>query len=109
MAKNTFSNAIRRPPVKKYHDNKERSSTMIIEIDELCERLNIGKNTAYNLLTSGEIDSFKIGSVWKIPLSSVDDYIERKCRETKLVKMYTVVNKDRDLYFERHGDIPMKY
>lgn len=109
MVKNTFSNAVRRPPAKKSRQEKKESSPMIIEIEELCERLNIGKNTAYNLLTSGEIDSFKIGSVWKIPLSSVDEYIERKCRETKLIKLYTVVNNERDLYYERHGDIPMKY
>ena len=40
---------------------------------------------------------------------SVDEYIARKCRESKLIKLYTVVNIDRDLYYERHGDIPMKY
>ena len=109
MVKNTFSNAVRQKKKKKSRQEKKESSTFIIEIEELCERLNIGKNTAYNLLTSGEIDSFKIGSVWKIPLSSVDEYIERKCRETKLIKLYTVVNNERDLYYERHGDIPMKY
>ena len=110
MAKNTFSNAVRRPPAKSTQVvKKDTVSSIIIEIEELCERLNIGKNTAYNLLTSGEIDSFKIGSVWKIPLISVDEYIARKCRESKLIKLYTVVNSDRDLYYERHGDIPMKY
>lgn len=94
-------------PVEKKKPNN--SAPYIIEIDGLCEMLNIGKNTAYNLLTSGEIDSFKVGSVWKIPVSSINDYIERKCREAKLVKMYTIINKDRDLYFERHGDLPIRY
>lgn len=80
---------------------------MIIEIDGLCAMLNIGKNTAYNLLTSNEIDSFKVGSVWKIPVSSVNEYIDRKCKESGLVRMYEIINRNRDLHFERYGDIPI--
>ena len=33
----------------------ENASTTLITIEELCEELMIGKNTAYKLLTSGEI------------------------------------------------------
>lgn len=55
----------------------------VIEIEELCNTLGIGKNTAYSLLTSGEIDAFKIGTVWKIPVKSVEDYIAKKCGEHK--------------------------
>lgn len=112
---NTFKNIMRQQIKKdKEAPNADKKSInnvapCIIEIDGLCKMLNIGKNTAYNLLTSGEIDSFKVGSVWKIPVSSINEYIERKCREPKLVKMYTVVKRDRDLYFERHGDLPIKY
>jgi excisionase family DNA binding protein len=113
---NTFKNVMRqqikKEKEKEQTEKKPASNNVapcIIEIDGLCKMLNIGKNTAYNLLTSGEIDSFKVGSVWKIPVSSINEYIERKCREPKLVKMYTVVKRDRDLYFERHGDLPIKY
>lgn len=113
---NTFKNVMRqqikKEKGKEQTEKKPASNNVapcIIEIDGLCKMLNIGKNTAYNLLTSGEIDSFKVGSVWKIPVSSINEYIERKCREPKLVKMYTVVKRDRDLYFERHGDLPIKY
>ena len=54
---------------------------LILEIDGLCEALAIGKNTAYDLLNNGEIDCFKVGSCWKIPVTSVQDYIDRKCKE----------------------------
>lgn len=47
----------------------------LITLDELCESLLIGKNTAYSLLKSGKIKAFKIGRVWKIPWNSVTDYI----------------------------------
>jgi len=69
-------------------DNK-----MVVEIDGLCELMSIGKNTAYNLLTSGEIDAFKIGTVWKVPVKSIDEYINRKCNERKT--MCHIVDKSK--------------
>lgn len=62
---------------------KRSDNTMVFEIDGLCEALCIGKNTAYDLLNRGEIECFKVGSCWKIPRKSVEEYIERKCNEHK--------------------------
>ena len=56
-------------------DNNE-----IIKFEEVMEYLNIGKSTLYKLLRSGEITSFKIGKVWKIPRQSVEDYIKNKIK-----------------------------
>lgn len=39
----------------------------IMKFEEVMEFLNIGKNTLYILLNSGEIQAFRIGRVWKIP------------------------------------------
>ena len=39
----------------------------VLSVKQLCEILDIGKNTAYRLLQSGEIKSIKIGKVYKIP------------------------------------------
>lgn len=47
----------------------------LITITELCTILEIGRNTAYHLLKTEQIKAFKIGSKWKIPLSSVNKYI----------------------------------
>ena len=49
----------------------------ILTVEELCEVLRIGKNTAYKLLKSGEIKSIKIGKVYKIPKKSVKKYLEQ--------------------------------
>ena len=54
-------------------DNNE-----IMQIEEVMGYLNIGKNTMYGLLKSGELNAFKIGKVWKIPKASVEDYVRRK-------------------------------
>jgi excisionase family DNA binding protein len=56
---------------------------LVMEIDGLCEILGIGKNTAYQLLNDQEIDAFKVGTVWKIPKKSVEEYIDRKCNDRK--------------------------
>ncbi|MDE6425129.1 MAG: helix-turn-helix domain-containing protein [Ruminococcus sp.] len=49
----------------------------IITIEELMKLLNIGKNTAYKLLESGEIRAFILGNKWKIPRNSVSEYINK--------------------------------
>lgn len=62
---------------------KSAIEPLVIEIDDLCSTLSIGKNTAYELLNNGEISCFKVGSCWKIPLKAVEEYVERKCNERK--------------------------
>lgn len=49
----------------------------LISVDELAEALEISRNSAYSLLKNGEIRSFKIGKHYKIPITSVDEYISR--------------------------------
>ena len=53
----------------------------IMRFEEVMEYLDIGKNTLYSLLKSGEINAFKIGKVWKIPRKSVEDYINNKMNQ----------------------------
>lgn len=52
----------------------------LITIDELCEILVIGKNTAYKLLNENIIHAFRIGRTWKIPRSSVQEYIAKNIK-----------------------------
>lgn len=53
----------------------QNESDYMITIDELCDMLCIGKNTAYYLLNTKQIDAFKIGRNWKIPKDSVIKFI----------------------------------
>ena len=57
----------------------ETDETELLTIEQLCERLFISPTTAYKLLQSGEIKAFKIGT-WKIPVKSVREYIQKKCK-----------------------------
>ncbi len=49
----------------------------ILSVDDLCEILSIGKNTAYRLLKSGEIKAIRIGKVYKIPKESLINYLKK--------------------------------
>ncbi|WP_330999355.1 helix-turn-helix domain-containing protein [Pectinatus frisingensis] len=49
-------------------------------VEELCDMLSIGKNTAYALLNSGTVKAFRIKRVWKIPKKSVVEYVIEKSR-----------------------------
>lgn len=47
----------------------------ILTVEELCSVLNIGANSAYELLNKGIVPAFRIGRRWKIPKESVISYI----------------------------------
>lgn len=48
----------------------------IMTFNECKDLLKVGKNTLLDLLHSGQIDAFKIGSRWKIPKESVIEYLK---------------------------------
>lgn len=50
----------------------------LMTLEELCEALMIGKNAAYRLLIEGKIKAFRIGRIWKIPRSSLMEYLRSK-------------------------------
>ena len=50
----------------------------LITIDDLCDMLAIGKNTAYHLLNTNQIHAFRIGRIWKIPREAVSRSEERR-------------------------------
>lgn len=50
----------------------------LVSTQEAQEMLNIGANTLYILLDSGEVKGFRCGRVWKIPKAAIEEYILRK-------------------------------
>lgn len=54
--------------------------TDILNIDDLCTVLKIGKNTAYKLLKSGEIKSLLVAGKYRIPKQQLIEYINRRER-----------------------------
>ena len=54
----------------------------LVSVEDLCEMLSIGKNSAYTLLSSGNLKAFRHNRVWKIPKQGVVEYI---LKQSKLV------------------------
>lgn len=50
----------------------------IYEIEDVCQILKIGKNTAYDLVRTKELQAFKIHGIWKIPQSSLENYLKEQ-------------------------------
>ena len=47
----------------------------VVSINELMTMLNVGKNTAYNLLQSGTLKSIKVGKQYRIPKRFIIEYL----------------------------------
>ena len=50
----------------------------ILNLDQFCQLLDVGKTTGYKLLRSGKVKGFKIGKVWKIPVKSVEQFVTER-------------------------------
>ena len=47
----------------------------LMTIREVCERLQISRNTAYSLLKRGDLEGVKVSRMWRIPDRSIWNYI----------------------------------
>jgi excisionase family DNA binding protein len=66
-----------------YWEEKERKFSDILTVKELMDYLAVGKNTAYELLKTKKIKSIRIGRVYKIPKSEVQEYILKSFNSKK--------------------------
>lgn len=49
--------------------------TLVYRVEDLMPLLNVGRNTAYELVRSGKIRSVKVGRGYRIPKSAVEKYL----------------------------------
>ncbi len=54
---------------------------IILTREEVMEILKIGRSTFYKLLHENEIRGFKEGNRYKVPSSSVDEYIGKRMNQ----------------------------
>ena len=47
----------------------------LMTIKEVCDRLQISRNTAYSLLKRGDLEGVKVSRMWRIPDRSILNYI----------------------------------
>ena len=50
----------------------------ILTREEVMEILKIGRSTFYKLLHDGDLKGFKEGNRYKVPVESIEEYVNRK-------------------------------
>ena len=55
----------------------------LLTIEELCEKLRVCRNIAYQLLSRQKVRGFKVGRSWRIPVGSVEAFIADQIEEEK--------------------------
>ena len=63
----------------------ENNQTQILTVEETAEVMLTGKGKIYELLANGELKAFKIGRVWKIPMSSINDFVNGKLESKPVI------------------------
>ena len=53
---------------------------LLLVWEEVMEILKIGRSTFYKLLQTGELKGFKEGNRYKVPVESVEKYVEMRMR-----------------------------
>ncbi len=48
----------------------------VMTVNDMCKALHIGRSTAYSLLDSKKVRSFRVGKSIKIPKKCIEEYIE---------------------------------
>ena len=51
---------------------------LTLRVEDLMPILNIGRNTAYELVRSGKIRSIRIGRQLRIPKDAIQDYLAQR-------------------------------
>ena len=51
---------------------------VLLTIDEAAQALSIGRTLLYDLLMRQQIASIKVGRVRRVPMTAIDDYINRQ-------------------------------
>ena len=62
-------------------ENKYRSFdelSLTLRVEDLMPILGIGRNTAYELVRSGQIRSIRIGRQLRIPKDAIQEYLTKK-------------------------------
>lgn len=55
--------------------SNENETLKVFTVEDLVQILGISKNSVYELLRSRKIHSVKIGRIYRIPRSALEDYL----------------------------------
>ncbi len=56
--------------------NRDGSNTLALRVEEMAHILSISRNSAYELVRSGQIRAVKVGRIYRIPKSALDEFLD---------------------------------
>jgi excisionase family DNA binding protein len=59
------------------HPPRPMPERVLLTVEEAAEQLGIGRTLTYKLISSGEIESIRIGRLRRVPTASIQDYAHR--------------------------------
>jgi excisionase family DNA binding protein len=57
------------------------NNKLLLSVEEAADALSLGRSKLFELIASGELESFTIGRRRVIPLQALSDFVERQRRE----------------------------
>lgn len=58
-------------------------ATPMLTISQVCDKLNISRDTLERLMKAGAISGAKIGKQWRFTEDSIQDYVKSRTLKTK--------------------------
>ncbi len=56
---------------------QEYVPVLLLRVEEAARRLGIGRSSMYRLITTGEVESVRVGGLRRIPVPCLEEYVER--------------------------------
>ena len=58
--------------------NHPAPSPVFLTVEQVAQRLYVGRSTAYNMVNAGEISSIRFGRLIRVPASALEQYLSSK-------------------------------
>ena len=59
------------------NENDIKNLPLVLKVEELMPVLSVGRNTAYELVRSGQISSFRVGREYRVPRDAVEVFLRK--------------------------------
>ena len=59
------------------HERPIRARAVLLTVREVAERLGCGRTFVYELISTGELETVKLGRLRRVPAAAVDALVER--------------------------------
>jgi excisionase family DNA binding protein len=63
--------------VRPSHGRGVRTLSLLLTVAEVAERLGCGRTFVYELISSGELETIKLGRLRRVPVVALDALVER--------------------------------